>query len=362
MRHREVFGRRKMTTKTPPKRISSPIPPAEATSPTRQGLEDSITYKLHPSILTKTNTKLEQLPESAFANFKIKSEISGEELYQLVCPLINSDPEKARVFLALGKESGRKVVVKRFLEFDQGQWIREKVIQNILYGRGEHKNLLLAKEFLDEQRMIIYPYIPGGDLREFQRREGPLNPYQAQGLVNALLTALQILHQYNIIHRDVKPGNIVLDRSDLTLEKITAKNLESLQVVPKLFDYETAWHPDIMEDPDTIMGTPHYMAPEIIKGKKHEKRDKRIDIYAAGVTIFHLLTGHFPFDAGKNIIDASEREKQIYERHLQAPVPDATEIIGADLQYIFETSMAKDPGQRYQTALEFKQAFNEALR
>lgn len=354
-----------MKTKTPPRRPGSNFPIADATPLTKHGLEDSITINLNTPASTRMNTKLEQFPEEVFKNFNIKPVIDGKESYKLICPLIISEPQKTRVFLAQGIESGKDVVVKRFLEFDQGQWRREKNIQNILCDKGEHKNILLAEEFLDEQRIIIYPYLKGGDLRQFQRREGFLNPYQAKGVVNALLSALQVLHQYNITHRDVKPGNIVLDISDLTSEKITVKDIESLKIVPKLFDYETAWHPDLTEDSATIVGTPHYMAPEIIKGKKYEKYDPRIDIYAAGVTLYQLLTGRFPFDAGRNVTDVKEQYLQITEQHAGVPVPDATKInsaIGADLQHILEKALAKDPKKRYQTALEFKKDYFAMLR
>lgn len=351
-----------MTTKTPIKRPLSPLPPAEATPRTRPGLEGSITHNLTPSSM-RINNQLEQLPESSFAQFNIEPEINGKETYQLVCPLVLSQPSLTRVFLARAKESRREVVIKRFLEFEQERLEREKTIQKMSHRQGGHKYLLLADEFLDEQRIIISRYMKGGDLRQFQRRVGPLTPDQAKGTVHALLIALQFLHKHHITHRDVKSGNIILDTGDLVPEKITVNDLGLFQkVIPKLFDYETGWYPGIHEVPETIVGTPHYMAPEIVKG---EKCDPRIDIYAAGVTLYQLLTGRFPFDAGENVTDPKEKDFQILEQHAHAPIPKATKInpnIGADLQHILETALAKDPEKRYQTAREFRRDYFDALR
>lgn len=190
-----------------------------------------------------------------------------------------------------------------------------------------------------------------GDILQLERRAKALTPHQVKFVISGLCDALQYLHELNIVHRDVKSTNIILDG---------AQQLDLfMSPTPKLFDYELGWHETVTpfpfeENPNIIVGTSHYLAPEVINGMKY---DPRSDIYAAGVTLYRFLTrGHHPF-VGTNLLE-------VMTEHLQAPVPQLTRYnprASADLQYIVEKALAKDPNLRYQTAADLKRDYLEAV-
>lgn len=319
----------------------------DATPCTGQGLEASTTQvNIHSRPTNRLNQSLKQLPESAFTHYNIEPVIAG---YKLVCPLHSS--LRTGVFYAKELNGEREVVIKRFSEYDQEQFDRERAIQKVLKEKGDHKNLLLADEFLDKQRIVISPYARGGDLRNLQKREGKLTPRQTRSIVSGLCDALDYLHEKGIVHRDIKSRNVVLDIADPVLEKITAQELESsLEITPKLLDYEMSWHESVayLDMPGMAMGTLYYMAPEAYKG---EKCDLRLDIYAFGVTLYQLLADQYPF-IGDNNIQVSQ--------HLDAPFSDITRYnseVTEGLQRVIEKALAKNPDERYQSARELKRDY-----
>ncbi len=344
-----------MSTEKSNKVLISDFPLDDATPCTRQVVfEDSITRADIKNAPTNwCNLSLEQLPESAFANFGIEPVIAN---YKLVCPLHYSP--RTGVFYAKDLASGREVVVKRFSNVNQFEL--EKAIQEILKSHGGHKNLLLADEVLDEKNVLISPYLRGGDLREVLKRNGIITPHQAKAIVSDLCDALQYMHECGVVHQDVKSRNMGLDITDPVLKKITAEELESSRKINlKLFDYEIGWHKTIdhLVNPEVLVGSWQYMAPELINGGKS---DPRSDIYAVGVALYEMLTGGkypYPF--------TGENELQVLEQHLSAPIPDVTEYnasVSADLKAVIERALAKDPEERYQSASELKNAYLEAVR
>lgn len=311
--------------------------------------------------LTEFNHSASTLPKGSLSGFKIGDFITGEkDTYRLVYEFRDVQNGRNAIFYAEGLHDEKKVIAKAFS--GQEHYDREKTIQKILQAYS-HKNLHSADELLDEQRMVISPYTEGGDLRDLVKKlknnEISLTPYQAEVYVVGLLQAIQHLHQHNIVHRDIKSGNIILDLADFPVREEEDAEIFELpveKIIPKLFDYDIAWHPSI-NYPDQygkLIGTPKYVAPEIINGIKN---DPRSDIYSAGVVLYELFTGECPFES-KHIMD-------LIEQHLRAPVPKITEInphVGADLQYIIEKAMAKNPDQRYQTAGELLRDFLAILR
>ncbi|MEK6905816.1 MAG: serine/threonine-protein kinase [Nanoarchaeota archaeon] len=296
----------------------------------------------------RTDSSSEQLPESAFANYNISPVIAGkEEDYSLICPIYR--PSRTDLFRARGQKSGREVVIKCFLE--DRSYLREKEVQELLKKHGGNVNLLLADEFLDNEQIMVSPFMWCGDVRLLEERVKVLTPHHVKSVISGLCDALQYLHELNIVHRDVKSANIILDG---------AKQLDLfMPPTPKLFDYEMGWHETVTpssleENPNLIVGTSYYLAPEVIKGMKY---DPRSDIYAAGVTLYRFLTrGHLPF-VGRDLTE-------VMEEHLRAPVPPLTQYnpkVSLELQYIVEKALAKDPNKRYQIAADLKRDYLEAV-
>ncbi len=334
------------------------MPTDGITEDTRRGGEDTIPADIRSAPTSRTSPSLERLSEEAFEQLKIDPIIVGKrEGYQLIYK-ISRDSSRTELFYAQGLDSKRKFVVKRFSGSYPEKFEREKTIQGILRSRGGHKNILLADEFFDEQGITVTPYVRGRDVDKMQKSSNAmLTPQQAKGIVLGLCDALQYLHECNVVHRDVKPRNIVLYIADPALKEITPEKLESsLEITPKLFDYDVGWHETIahLDEPGAVVGTPHYMAPEVIAGVKG---DPRIDIYAAGITLYKLLTKNFPFNGNDNY--------QIMEAHIVDPVPDVTQFnptVSEDVQSVLEKALAKDPERRYQTVEELKREYLEAVR
>ncbi|MFL1513166.1 protein kinase domain-containing protein [Pseudomonas prosekii] len=167
----------------------------------------------------------------------------------------------------------------------------------------------------------------GQNLAELHRQTGPLPLAQWRELAERLLRAVGMLHRRQILHRDIKPENLLLgDDGEL-----------------RLLDFGLAYCPGLSEDqPSALPGTPSYIAPEAFRG---EAPTAQQDLYAVGVTLFFLLTGHYPYGE----IEAFQRPR------FGAPVsasryrPDVPEWLVTSL----ERGVAVDPQQRFETAEEW---------
>ena len=180
------------------------------------------------------------------------------------------------------------------------------------------------------QRQHLYYVMreyPGSTLEELHAKVGPLPLAQWQDLAERLLRAVGLLHRRQIFHRDIKPQNLLLgDDGEL-----------------RLLDFGLAYCPGLSEDqPSALPGTPSYIAPEAFRG---ERPTAQQDVYAVGVTLYFLLTGHYPYGE----IEAFQRPR------FGAPVsasryrPDLPEWIAHSL----ERGIAADPAQRFETAEEW---------
>lgn len=147
--------------------------------------------------------------------------------------------------------------------------------------------------------------------------------------------ALHAAHEMGVVHRDVKPGNILVRKDG----------------EPCLLDFGLAWDaeadaPHLTESGD-LVGTPAYAAPEQLRGEKR-RVDRRSDVYSLGATLFDYLTGRPPFDAPTRAM--------LYQEILNSEPPDPRRLnpeISRDLKVVIQTALEKDPRRRYQTALDF---------
>jgi len=187
----------------------------------------------------------------------------------------------------------------------------------------------------DDHAWLVMEYFSEGDLR--RRMRAGMRPRPALRTAIAIARALEAMHAAGVLHRDLKPGNVML-REDGS---------------PALIDFgmskDTALAQEVT-DTGLIFGTPHYMSPEQGHG---EPIDARSDIYSLGVIVYEMLTREKPF--------AAENPMAIIYKHRKEPVPRLPEPYEG-LQPIIERFLAKDPQDRYQNAAEARHALEKAYR
>ncbi|WP_458379228.1 protein kinase domain-containing protein [Pseudomonas chlororaphis] len=168
---------------------------------------------------------------------------------------------------------------------------------------------------------------PGQTLADHLQQHGPLPLAQWQDLAERLLRAVGLLHRRQILHRDIKPENLLLgDDGEL-----------------RLLDFGLAYCPGLSEDQAHLLpGTPSYIAPEAFNGVAPTPRQ---DLYAVGVTLYHLLTGHFPYGE----IEAFQRPRFTTPVSASRYRPDLPDWLEQSL----ERAVQADPAQRYETAEEW---------
>lgn len=213
-----------------------------------------------------------------------------------------------------------------------------------------HSNVVVIHDFGYEERLGIYyivsEFVEGRDLQTlFAQHPGRAPVEQALPIVRQIGDALQYAHEQGIIHRDVKPGNILI-------ETRTGRAV--------LCDFGLA---RMEEDEDlgvttehTISGTLPYMSPEQAMGLA---MDRRTDIYSFGLVVYEMLTGTHPF-RGQHDTSDTLRYKQVHE-----PPPSPRRLnpqLSRKVEAVLLKALAKAPDQRYQTASEFVAALEQAVK
>ena len=217
-----------------------------------------------------------------------------------------------------------------------------------------HPNIIQIFDFDSylNQPYIVMEYVPGTSLgaclRELHKRSQRLDLSVVNNLLGKIANALTYAHDNNVIHRDVKPANILLTSRS---SPITADGLLPKDVEPILTDFGLVRFIQSATQTSTgfITGTPAYMSPEQARG---DTVDTRTDVYSLGVTIYEMLAGAVPFDA--------DSAMSILHQQINNP-PPPIDGISKPVQAVIDRALAKEPGERFQTPLEFADAFNEAL-
>jgi eukaryotic-like serine/threonine-protein kinase len=186
----------------------------------------------------------------------------------------------------------------------------------------------------DEHAWLVMEYFPLGDLR--RRMRAGVSPREALRLAVEVAHALAGVHAAGVLHRDLKPGNVML-RTD-----------GSIALIDFGLSKDTALAGDVT-DSGTIFGTPHYMSPE--QGHA-EPIDVRSDLYSLGVMLFEMLTGEKPYRA--------ENPMAIVYKHRKEPIPQLPGHYAA-LQPLLERLLAKSPTERFASAREAAQALGRTL-
>jgi eukaryotic-like serine/threonine-protein kinase len=183
----------------------------------------------------------------------------------------------------------------------------------------------------DGRQFIVFEYVDGMNLKELLDQEGPLEPREAIELALQVARGLAFAHENGLVHRDVKPQNVLIDADGRA--KVTD------------FGIAHALDVDGMTITGTIMGSSNYIAPEQARG---EPVDEQSDIYSLGCVLYELLTGEVPFD-GDNFV-------AVAMRHVNDPVPTVGEVrpdVPPHLDWTVERAMAKGNDDRFASMVEF---------
>jgi len=202
----------------------------------------------------------------------------------------------------------------------------------------EHPNIAAHRTAfkVDDQLIMIMELIEGSSLDE-QLRGGRLNPAYAVDCTCQVLAALSYAHRQGVIHRDIKPGNILITPGGVV--KLTDFGIASKAGDPRL----TA--------PGMALGSLYYMSPEQLKA---EPLDARSDLYSLGATLYECVTGRHPFqgDSFYAILRGHLDERPLPPLQLSPDIPDG-------LSQVIEKSLEKSPERRFQTAEEFRDALED---
>jgi hypothetical protein len=205
--------------------------------------------------------------------------------------------------------------------------------------RVNHRNIVNVFDVVEtpEVLSLVLEYHPGSDLKRVLRRDGPLPVDKIRDLAVQVLEGLEAAHEHGVVHRDIKPHNILVN--DEGLAKVT--------------DFGIARVDDVVGATRRTMalGTPEYLPPEVLASPLV---DGRADIYSLGVTLYELATGQVPFRA--------DSPMALMKLHQDAVVPNPR-LLRPDLPgwlaNVIQRAMAKEPDDRFATARQFADAIRE---
>jgi len=246
----------------------------------------------------------------------------------------------SRLFLATEPALQRQVVVKLLPPDTASEVSAERFRREMLVtARLQHPHILPVLDAGARDGLLYYvmPYVPGESLRARLEREGPLPVTEAMRIVRELADALTVAHAIGIVHRDVKPENILFQHGHAVLADFgVARGLAQSQIGERLTGTGLG------------LGTIGYMAPEQLGGEPDV--DARADLYALGVVAYEMLTGAAPF-AGM----APMRLIALHLTERPRPVGEIRRDIAAELSALVDALLEKDPGARPQSAAELLQ-------
>jgi YVTN family beta-propeller protein len=250
------------------------------------------------------------------------------------------------VYLAHDPRLKRNVALKLLApELAGDQSFRTRFLrESQLAASLDHPNVVPVYEAgeVDGLLYIAMRYVVGTDLKELLRAEGALAPYRALALVGQVAAALDAAHARGLVHRDVKPSNVLLTGHPDEEHCYLAD-----------FGLSTSASDRSIADPSKIVGTIDYIAPEQIRGLEV---DGRADIYSLACLLYECLVGDVPFRRPSDVA--------VIYAHLEEPLPkasDRAQIVPAGLDMVLERGTAKRPDDRWPTCAELVDAARSAF-
>ena len=251
----------------------------------------------------------------------------------------------AAVYRALDLRTGHRVAVK-FLrqELQANQEFLDRFRREATAAsRMSHHNIVNLLDIGDNPSSpyLVFEFVDGKTLKEIIAEHGKLPQGTAVQIAIRILSALRHAHEAGVIHRDIKPQNVLVDRqgyikvSDFGIARMVDTNTQD------------------GESRQSVMGSVHYFSPEQARG---ETATAASDLYSVGCVLYEMLTGRMPFEG--------ETQVSLAMQHLQAeprPVRELAPEVSAAVAAVVHKALAKDPAVRYPSALLMAQALHDAL-
>ena len=236
---------------------------------------------------------------------------------------------------------GRPVAVKLLLDYGDPRSVARFQQEAQILARLHHPNVISVFDTGVDggDRFIVMELVEGPTLRELLDTEGRLAPEQAAEIASGLASALEFAHQHDVVHRDVKPSNVLLPPDG-------GVKLADMGIARLL-------SPEALTATLSVRGTARYISPEQARG---DRVDGRADLYSLGCVLFEMLTGRTPFEGDLAALSYAHTQTTAPRaRSVQPSVPAAVdELVAAMLE--------KDPAARPQTGEDVRRSLEAALR
>jgi eukaryotic-like serine/threonine-protein kinase len=251
----------------------------------------------------------------------------------------------ATVQLAFDTRLERYVAVKLLAEHlaEDASFISRFRREALAAARLVHPNIVQVFDFGSDansgRQFIVMEYVDGHSCAELLRDNGPMSPRDAVEILTQACRGLDYAHRNGVVHRDVKPGNLMVNTDG----------------VVKLADFgiaKAAEQSDITKV-GSVLGTAAYLSPEQARG---EKAGPSSDMYALGVVSYQLMSGHLPFEAG-SLTDLARQQEAGPPPLLSEEVRDVPVTLAAAVA----RALARDPARRYEDAAEMEDALRDGL-
>ena len=248
--------------------------------------------------------------------------------------MLIGDGGMANVYLAYDRILRKNVAIKmlRYELSKDESFIKRFNREAVQVTKLEHPNIVASYAVgqYKQQPFIVMEYIRGKTLKDYLRDNGPLSAEEAVYVMIQICHGVDEAHRHGIIHRDLKSQNIMID--------------DELNVKIADFGIALSSNEADMTQTNTIMGSVHYLAPELARGSLATPAS---DIYSLGVLFYEFLTGMVPFKG--------EGAVNIAIQHMENPIPSVTEAnagLSENFDYIIKKATAKRPAGRYPDVLE----------
>ena len=249
----------------------------------------------------------------------------------------------ANVYLAEDIILQRKVAVK-ILRLDlqkEPQTLARFQREALATSELSHPNIVMVLDVGTDHGLpyMVMEYVDGPDLKEYIRANSPLNLGNIIKIMDQILSAMSLAHKHNVIHRDLKPQNILMDKHG------------NIKIAD--FGIAVALNQNSVTQTNSAIGSVHYMSPEQTRGGLVTKQS---DIYSLGIILYELITGNVPFNGDSAV--------SIALKHAQEPIPSIRKQdpnIPQPLENVVLKATAKDPRDRYNSAKEMKDDLDTSL-
>jgi serine/threonine-protein kinase len=319
---------------------ASPATPDEADLPVSGELRVRIDGETNPvesgSAQRTPSTRLATLPQGyVVGNYVIEKviDVGGGGIVYAVCHRVLG--RRAALKALRDDAASSPSMIARF--------VREAAAVNKI----QHPNIVDIYEFGEitpGRPYYVMELLEGVDLRKLLREQGRFSPAEALPVFEAVCRAVQAAHDAGIIHRDIKSSNVIIvdGRAGRTIKLV---DFGICKPMGESTDQG-------LTEPGSFVGTVHNMAPEQVRGGP---LDARTDVYALGVLLFQMLTGHYPFDA------SAVAEIALQHLQLPAPRPSASAPVPPVVDAVVLRCLEKSPERRYPSVSALLDAFRSAV-